>query len=275
MITFVTLFENTACRAEVSCGHGLSQYIETPRHKILFDMGPDGRFWENAQTLGVDLTAVDVAVLSHGHYDHGGGLSTFLEGNLQAEVCIHQDAFGDYYAMEPEGPKYIGLDPVLWQFEGRILPTAGAVKLDDELSLLSDVPEIFPGGLASAKLREKVGEAYRPDGFSHEQSLLINTQGKAVLFAGCAHRGIVNIIAAAEQHLGRRPDAVVAGFHLFQLTGENPAADALIEATGQALLAGETVYYTGHCTGDYAYETLKAILGDRLRPISGGVMTEI
>ena len=70
------------------------------------------------------------------------------------------------------------------------------------------------------------------------------------------------------------PDAVFGGFHLFELT-PGPAADALIDDTGRALLEGDTVYYTGHCTGAYAYERLSAILGHRLRPMTGGAVVEI
>ena len=77
----VTLLENTAGDAGLCAAHGLSLYIETPKHKILFDMGPDARFLDNAKKLGVDLSAVDIAVLSHGHYDHGGGLRAFCEIN--------------------------------------------------------------------------------------------------------------------------------------------------------------------------------------------------
>ena len=96
-----------------------------------------------------------------------------------------------------------------------------------------------------------------------------------MLIAGCAHRGIVNILRTGAERLGRRPDLTFGGFHLFQLTEGDPNADRLIDMTGKALLEGETVYYTGHCTGDYAYKRLKEILGDRLQRMSGGVTVTI
>ena len=68
----VTLMENTTCREDLCCEHGLSLYLETGDHKILFDAGQSGAFAENAEKLGVNLQNVDFAVLSHGHYDHGG-----------------------------------------------------------------------------------------------------------------------------------------------------------------------------------------------------------
>ena len=101
----ITLMENQACGG-LCAARGLSQYIETPKHKIVFDMGPDGGFIQNAKKLGVDLAAVDVAVLSHGHSDHGGGLRAFCEVNSQADVLVHPDAFGDFYAVVPgEAPR--------------------------------------------------------------------------------------------------------------------------------------------------------------------------
>ena len=272
----VTLLENTACDAGLCAAHGLSLYIETPKHKILFDMGPDARFLDNAKKLGVDLSAVDIAVLSHGHYDHGGGLRAFCEINSQADIFIHTDAFGDFYAVE-EGkePRYIGLDPELWELESRIVPTSEFVKLDDELTLFSNEPEVFPALAASAKLQVETPEGLRPDSFTHEQNLLVTAWGKSVLFAGCAHRGIVNILAGARERLGRLPDAVFGGFHFFELDPADPESARLIDDTANALLEGETVYYTGHCTGEYAYERLHAILGDRLRHMSGGGIVEI
>ena len=268
--------ENTACDAGLCAAHGLSLYIETPKHKILFDMGPDDGFIGNAEKLGVDLSAVDVAVLSHGHFDHSGGLRAFSEVNSRADILIHTDAFGNFYALE-EGrePRYIGLDPELWELESRVIPTADFVELDDELTLFSDEPEVFPALAASAKLHVETPEGLRPDPFTHEQNLLVTAWGKSVLFAGCAHRGIVNILAGAKERLGRLPDAVFGGFHFFELDPVDPASARLIDDTANALLEGETVYYTGHCTGEYAYERLHAILGDRLRHMTGGGIVEI
>ena len=87
------LLENTACDDALRHAHGLSLYFDTGRTKLLFDMGPDGAFAANAEALGVDLAAVDAAVLSHGHYDHGGGLRTFLTQNSRARVLVHEGAF--------------------------------------------------------------------------------------------------------------------------------------------------------------------------------------
>lgn len=122
----VTLLENTACREGLRAAHGLSLYIETPRHKLLFDMGPNEDFLANAGALGVDLTAVDLAVLSHGHYDHGRGLAAFCRCNDHAPVYIHSDAFGAFYALDEGGePRYIGLAPGAGGIPGPLRPHRG------------------------------------------------------------------------------------------------------------------------------------------------------
>lgn len=272
----VTLIENTACREGLTAGHGLSLYIETPRHKLLVDMGPDAGFLTNAEKLGVDLTAVDIAILSHGHYDHSGGLRAFLELNKTATVYLQEKAFGDYVVVEPDGSSaYIGIDPALRQYADRIVFTKEALRIDEELQLFNDVTDTYDALRSSAKLYERTAAGLVRDAFAHEQDLVITAGGKTVLVAGCAHRGIVNILRRATERLGHAPDVTFGGFHLFQLEPGDPASDSLITMIGKALLPGNTVYHTGHCTGEYAYEKLKEILGDRLQPMVGGSVTEL
>ena len=111
-----TLLENkTTCDA-LRCEHGLSLYIETEKHKILFDSGASDAFWENARALGIDLAQVDIAFLSHAHNDHCGGLLTFLRGNRTAKVYLQKEAFGDYYVVTPTKCAFIGLDPKLHEY---------------------------------------------------------------------------------------------------------------------------------------------------------------
>ena len=108
------LTENTSVSPDIGAEHGLSLYIETDNSKILFDMGQTELFAANASKLGVNLTSVDVAVLSHGHYDHGGGLKKFLEINPKASVYLHKRAFEPHYNGTE---KYIGLDVSLQSSE--------------------------------------------------------------------------------------------------------------------------------------------------------------
>ena len=239
-----TLLENkTTCDA-LRCEHGLSLYIETAKHKILFDSGASDAFWENAKALGIDLAQVDIAFLSHAHNDHCGGLLTFLRGNRTAKVYLQKEAFGDYYVVTPTKCAFIGLDPKLHEYADRFVMAEGVTKLDEE---------------------------YPRDAFRHEQDLLVTEHGKTVLFAGCAHSGIINIINRAEDILGRAPDYVFAGFHLYNPSLGQSEPRALVDAVGERLCARKaTRYVTGHCTGDDAYAWLHETLGDRLAYMATG-----
>ena len=96
-VKIITLMENTQGEEGCAFEHGLSLYIETEKHKILADTGATGAFAENAEKLGVNLSSVDMVVLSHGHYDHSGGILTFTEKNRHARIYMQQKATGDFY----------------------------------------------------------------------------------------------------------------------------------------------------------------------------------
>lgn len=272
----ITLLENESCRPDLAAARGLSLYAETEKHKILFDMGPDGQFLDNARKLGIDLSAVDTAVVSHGHSDHGGGLAAFCAVNRRAKIYLRREALGAYYAVLPERePNYIGLPPELETLAERFVFTEEDQRLDEELRLFSGVADDRTVRAVAPKLQEKTEAGFRPDGFAHEQHLLIEEHGKTVLLAGCGHLGIVNTLRAAEARLGRKPEAVFGGFHLFELDPASPESARLIAVTAEALQEGETVYYTGHCTGEWAFARLRETLGSRLRPMNGGTAVEL
>jgi len=237
-----SLLENTACSSSVSAEHGLSLYIETKKHKILFDMGQTALFADNAEALGVDLSEVDIAVLSHGHYDHGGGLERFLEINSKAPVYINRDAFLPHYNGTE---KYIGLDTSLAD-SNRIIFTDDEYKIDDSLTLFFCNGKERKHRLGGGELTEKVGEEFIPDDFRHEQYLLIEENRRRILISGCSHKGILNIVEWFT------PDVLVGGFHFSKLPLDNTLA-----AAAQILDTYPTEYYTCHCTGIEQYGFMK------------------
>ena len=236
------LTENTPFNDNISAEHGLSLYIETEKHNILFDMGQTSLFAENAKKLGIDLTKVDIAVLSHGHYDHGGGLTEFLKINKTAPVYINRYAFGDYYNGTE---KYIGLDKSL-QNEERIVFVDEILEIDDELCLYSCNNKIQNHYLGSFGLNMKCDGKFMPDEFKHEQYLLINENGKRVLISGCSHKGVMDITEWFE------PDVLVGGFHYSKLELDEKLAEY-----AAVLASHKTVYYTCHCTGTDHFEFMK------------------
>ena len=250
----VTLVENTACRENLEAEHGLSLYLETDRHRILFDAGQSGAFAQNAEKLGIDLSRVDVAVLSHGHYDHGGGLPRFLEINKTAPVWMNPHAFEPHYNA---ADKYIGLAETL-EGNPRIRYSQEIQPIGQRLTLYSSIP--CPRGIQPFGLTVWQKNALVPEDFRHEQYLLIEEGGKRILISGCSHRGILNIMA----HF--RPDVLIGGFYFMKLAPESPE----LEAAAAELLRYPCTYYTGHCTGEEQFETLKTILGSRLHRLTTG-----
>lgn len=248
----ITLIENTSCSEALTYEHGLSLYIETGDQKILFDMGQSGAFAENAEKLGIDLARVDFAVLSHGHYDHGGGMARFLEINTFAPVYVNQHAFEPHFNASG---KDIGLDPAVPK--DRIRFTDGFLDLAPGITLETvPFPPADTAGMTAAD--------GQPEDFRHEQYLLIRENGRRILISGCSHKGIVQLA----EHF--RPDILIGGFHFMKVTDQ-----AVLRNAAERLLALGCVCYTGHCTGQSQYGYLKTIMGDSLQPVFTGAIIEL
>lgn len=240
------LLENTTKREDMEIEHGLSLYIETDTYKILFDMGQTDLFAKNAATLGVDLAKVDFGILSHGHYDHGGGLKTFLSLNTTAPVYMSPFAFEPHFNATDN---YIGLDTSLQTTEvesRRIRSIDDAVTLAPGLTLFSCNSRSLAYPMEHSGLTVSEGKSHVPDDFRHEVYLLVEENHKKILISGCSHKGILNIMEWFS------PDILVGGFHFMKIQ----PGEALDEAARQ-LNRYSARYYTGHCTGECQFDYLK------------------
>jgi 7,8-dihydropterin-6-yl-methyl-4-(beta-D-ribofuranosyl)aminobenzene 5'-phosphate synthase len=263
------LSENTSAYEALECEHGLSIYIEASGRRILFDTGASSVFLNNADKLGIDLSKVDLLVISHGHYDHGGGLRTFLKINSHAKIYLHRQAFEPHFSKRPDGIANIGLDQTL-------LPNDRFVFCDDQVTICEGVEvfsrvkpkRLFPS--CNATLLMKRGNDFVPDDFAHEQNLIIRQNGKSILIAGCAHKGIVNIVDACKDRIGRFPDNVVGGFHLSGSGGKQSETQDTVDAIGEYLKSTASQYFTCHCTGMENYQKLRRTLGEKISYLSGG-----
>jgi len=253
----IALMENTAVSPEFACEHGLSLYIEACGKKILFDMGQSGAFADNAKQLGVELAGIDIAILSHGHYDHGGGALRFFEENDRAKLYVSDLAFAQHYNGTE---KYIGLDPAI-ETSGRLVRTGNEdVPLAQGLTIRKLDPAAREYPAFGQGLCVRCAEGFVPDEFLHEQYLEIFEGDQRVLISGCSHRGILNIVKAFA------PDVLVGGLHFMKL---DPEGETLLRM-GEALKETRTTYYTGHCTGQEQYERLKRMMGDQLVYLAAG-----
>ncbi len=273
----VNLVENT--EGVLGCGtaHGLSFYIETPKHRLLMDAGPSDLLVKNAAVLGVDLRTVDTLVLSHGHYDHADGIPAFARLNPSARIYLRSNAAGDYCSGSAEDGTlhYVGIDPSIPGLP-QLVPVDGDLVIDEELSLFTNISEHPYPYRTGSPLSVRENGACRPDSFRHEQCLVIRAQGKTVLLSGCAHNGILNILEHFRKLYGSVPDAVISGFHMMpageELTAEE---EAFIRSAGRELRSWPCEFYTCHCTSLPAYHILKEIPGLRLHYIHCGETIEL
>lgn len=278
----VCLVENTTENPVCQCEHGLSFYIETGRHKLLMDAGATDLFAKNAKALGVDLTAVDIAFLSHGHYDHSGGMLTFAALNRQAPIWMQRSATGAYYHKSDKEERYIGIAPEIAELP-QVKYAGEEQSIDEELSLFAKVTERYLWPAGNLELKEKISgeiakagtegvlqEGFVQDEFAHEQYLVISEGNQKVLISGCAHNGILNILRKYRELYGEDPQAVFSGFHMRKKEGYTEEDIRTIKDIALELTKWNTRFYTGHCTGEEPYRIMKEIMGGQLTYVHSG-----
>ena len=250
-LKITTLIENLPDAGEnLQFEHGFSVFIEAEGKRILFDTGQSGAFVKNAKMLGIDLSTVDMLVLSHGHYDHTGGVPEFLS------VC--KKKLPVYVGKEFFSPKYKLLEDGTWKyngnpFENSLLSTKNVVHfVEEDVILLSESLYLFKNfarvndfETVNPKFFIKKEDGFEQDLFPDEIALGIKTEHGLVLLVGCSHVGIVNILEHVKKHLRLPVAAVIGGTHLVE------AGEKRLKETVTAIKAhGVKTIAVSHCTGE-------------------------
>jgi 7,8-dihydropterin-6-yl-methyl-4-(beta-D-ribofuranosyl)aminobenzene 5'-phosphate synthase len=245
----VVLVENTAQGANILAEHGLAYWIEWDGHRVLFDTGQGNVLANNAYRLRKSLGEADTVVLSHGHYDHSGGLAEALKADRSVTVFAHSAAFAPKYACMPDGSaREIGMPYLAAQAvrapHCRLVYTDQPTVVADCLTVTGPVPRV-------TDFEDTGGPFFldpactRPDPLEDDQSLFFDSADGTVVLLGCAHSGIINTLRYIGQLTGGRPlRAVFGGMHL---GGAHP--DRIAQTVAELKSLGIQQLAPGHCTG--------------------------
>lgn len=249
---------------------GLSIYIEYREKKILLDTGASGLFAENAEKMGIDLKAVDYAVLSHAHYDHSYGMKTFFDVNDKAKFYLRENSQENCYIKKWLLKKYIGLPAgILQEFADRIEFVTGDCELCEGVTIVPHKTKDLSAIGKRENMYVKENGKWRADDFSHEQSLVFDTSKGLVIFNSCCHGGAGNIIReVADTYPDKKVYALIGGFHLF-----NKSQQEVLDFAKQIKETGIEKIYTGHCTGK-AYDILEKELGEDIHKLQVKLMMD-
>lgn len=274
------LVENTA-QEGLCAEHGLCLLVEYKGKRYLVDSGASELFAQNAEKMGVDLNAVDMAFLSHAHYDHSGGYAKFFANNRHAKVYLQEAAKKRAY-FKIAGPvkKYIGIPAgILDTYADRFAYVDGAAKLDEGIHI---VPHSSDGILERAKHTHMcvvVDGKTQFDDFSHEQTVVFEEDDGLVCFNSCSHSGVEIVIKEVQKAFpDKRIKAYFGGFHMMGVTGANSCGyskEEVCDVAKSLVDSSDATFFSGHCTGTVAFDWLKEILGDRLVAFETGKVIEI
>lgn len=263
-----TILIDNLTKGTLAAEWGLSVYIEYRDHRILLDTGASDRFARNAEQLGIDLGAVEFAVLSHAHYDHADGMAAFFERNQEAPFYLREGSRENCYGKRWIFHKYIGIRRgYLEQYRERIRYAKERQELAPGVCLLAHSTQGLASFGARNHLYVKQRGHYFADDFRHEQSLILDTEKGLIILSSCSHAGADNIInEVSAAYPGKRIRAMIGGFHLYHTSEEGVRALAgRIRATGIEKIC------TGHCTGDAAFQILKEELGEQVCQLYTGM----
>lgn len=267
----ITILVDNEAGAGLEAEHGFSIWVDTGDRRLLFDTGQGELLLANAAALNIDLAAADTVILSHGHYDHSGGLGPLLHHCHSFDLYCHPAAVHPRYAIRNHQAKSLQMPRAAMAALDRF-PQEHLHWVQQSILLAPDI------GLTGPILRETDFEdtggpffldqaGHRPDPVDDDLALWIGTDSGLIVLVGCAHSGLINTLQQVKrQNPGQRIRAVIGGFHLVN------ADRRRMERTIQALRRMEPEQIIPcHCTGEEAVEQLRHAFGKHCRPGMAGM----
>lgn len=269
------LIENTT-ESELLCEHGLSVLIENNGKKYLLDAGTTDKFLENARNMNIDMSDVDMCVLSHGHYDHSGGFYTYLQTNSKVSVYA-MEKFDEEYFSSNGGMHEIGVPKdIIKDFGQRFIKVSEVTKIDEGVYLVPHTTFELEKIGERTGLFKKVNDEIVADDFAHELSLVIDNGGELTIFNSCSHGGFCNIIREVKEYFGDRTiNAFIGGLHMKGMKDGVEYCTFSQEQIDEIAVTMEKEkvkkIYTGHCTGEVGFEKVRLACGiDRVEKLYTG-----
>ncbi|MFH1350581.1 MAG: MBL fold metallo-hydrolase [Pseudomonadota bacterium] len=275
-IRITTLSENTASGGDFFGEWGLSILVETEEVKVLLDTGKSYSMTYNADTLGIDPSKIERVVLSHGHFDHTGGLRQLLRRmRKRVEVIAHPDVWqSKYVRREGEPDRYIGIPfqrdeleslGAAFRLTSQPLHIAKGVMTTGEIPMETDFEQVDGGFFV------KEGSIWKPDKVMDDQALIVKTKQGLVVILGCAHRGIINTLCHAQRIAGTQViHMVVGGSHLLRASEER-----LWQTIAALREIGVQRMGLCHCTDLPAASLLAQELGDKFFFNKAGTIVQL
>ena len=272
MPTILTVIVDNRSECALSGEWGLCILTRHRGNNILLDAGSSDLFAVNMKELGSDIADVDFATLSHAHYDHANGWPRFFAENSRAKLYLRVTTADNCYRKKLIFKKYIGIPRKMTEkFADRIEFVTGDHMLCDGAWLIPHKTQGLDENGRRELMFQKHGRKYVADDFSHEQSLVLETDRGLVILNSCSHGGVINIVNEVTGTFpGKHIHAYIGGMHLFNKSEEEIRAVAAgLSQTGIDRI------HTGHCTKDRAYHIMKETLGERITQFAVGMRIEI
>ena len=269
-----SIIDNISHNNSINSEHGLSLLIEFNDKKILFDTGSSNLLLDNAKKLNIDLSDIDILIISHGHYDHMGGMRSFLSVNKKAKVYIKKQTNNKYYIKKQFYYKYVSGDLSLFEeFKDRFVYINKNTDILKNISIITNINAIDNCDYIKNSMYKLNNRTLSKDPIDHELLLVINENNNLTVITGCSHNGIINMVNEVNLCFpGKKIRTLVGGFHLKGLKTSNDKI-ILSHLTTELKKYNIDKIYTCHCTSYKYYLKLKEILNDQIEYL--GISDEI
>lgn len=260
-----SIIDNISHNKFIKSEHGLSLLIELNGKKILFDTGSSDLLLDNAKKLNLDLSDIDILIISHGHYDHMGGMRSFFSLNKKAKVYIKRQVCQKYYIKKQFFYKYVSGDLALFEeFKDRFIYIDNNTEIIDNVYIIAQISEIDKCAYIKNSMYKLNNLTLFKDPLDHELLLAIIHNNNLTVITGCSHNGIINMVNEVKLYFpNQKIQNLIGGFHLKGLKKSNEKSIINHLASELKKYNIEKIY-TCHCTSYKYYLMLKDILNNQI-----------